>query len=54
MFVLLGQGTPVPIRPFLVGHTVETAAQRGWDKLKNGEHARDISYHVTSSHASSK
>jgi hypothetical protein len=37
MFVLLDQGTPVPIRPFLVGHTVETAAQRGWDKLKNGE-----------------
>jgi hypothetical protein len=26
------------MRPFLVvGHTVETAAQRGWDKLKNGE-----------------
>jgi len=37
MFVLLDQGTPVPIRPFLVGHTVETAAQRGWNKLKNGE-----------------
>jgi hypothetical protein len=37
MLVLLDQGTPVPIRPFLIGHTVETAAQRGWDKLKNGE-----------------
>ena len=37
MLVLFGQGTPVPIRPFLMGHTVETAALRGWDKLKNGE-----------------
>jgi hypothetical protein len=37
MLVLFDQGTPVPIRPFLVGHTVETTAQRGWDKLKNGE-----------------
>jgi hypothetical protein len=37
MLVLLDQGTPVLIRPFLVGHTVETVAQRGWDKLKNGE-----------------
>ncbi|MGB6462191.1 MAG: hypothetical protein WBG02_19655 [Candidatus Acidiferrum sp.] len=37
MLVLFDQGTPVPIRPFLVGRTVETAAQRGWDKLKNGE-----------------
>ena len=31
------QGTPVPIRPFLKEHTVQTTAQRGWDKLKNGE-----------------
>ena len=37
MLILFDQGTPVPIRPFLIGHTVETAAQRGWDKLKNGE-----------------
>jgi hypothetical protein len=37
MLVLFDQGTPVPIRPFLAGHTVETAGQRGWDKLKNGE-----------------
>ncbi|MGB7844653.1 MAG: hypothetical protein WBL63_03495 [Candidatus Acidiferrum sp.] len=27
----------VPIRPFLKEHTVQTTAQRGWDKLKNGE-----------------
>ena len=37
MLILFDQGTPVPIRPFLIGNTVETAAQRGWDKLKNGE-----------------
>jgi hypothetical protein len=37
MLVLFDQGTPVPIRPFLREHTVQTAAQRGWDTLKNGE-----------------
>ena len=37
MLVLFDQGTPVPIRKFLKGHIVETAAQRGWDTLKNGE-----------------
>jgi len=37
MFALFDQGTPVPIRPFLKEHTVQTTAQRGWDKLKNGE-----------------
>jgi hypothetical protein len=37
MLVLFDQSTPVPIRPFLKGHTVETAWQRGWDKLQNGD-----------------
>ena len=37
MLVLFDQSTPVPIRPFLKGHTVETAWQRGWEKLKNGD-----------------
>jgi hypothetical protein len=37
MLVLFDQGTPVPLRLFLAGHTVETAGQRGWDKLRNGE-----------------
>src|SRR5437870_7987741 len=37
MLVLFDQGTPVPIRPFLKEHTVQTTAQRGWHKLKNGE-----------------
>ena len=37
MLVLFDQSTPVPIRPFLKGHTVETAWQRARDKLKNGD-----------------
>lgn len=37
MRVLFDQATPVPIRPYLVGHDVRTAAQQGWDRLKNGE-----------------
>ena len=37
MRVLFDQATPVPIRPFLTGHTVSTAAHEGWDKLQNGD-----------------
>ena len=37
MLVLFDQATQVPIRPYLKGHTVRTAFQQGWDKLKNGE-----------------
>ena len=37
MLVLFDQSTPVPLRAFLVGHTVETAWQRGWDRFKNGD-----------------
>jgi hypothetical protein len=37
MRVLFDQAAPVPIRPYLEGHTVSTAFQQGWDKLKNGE-----------------
>ena len=37
MLILFDQATPVPIRAFLKEHTVQTAAQRGWDTLKNGE-----------------
>jgi hypothetical protein len=31
MLILFDQATPVPIRPYLEGHTVLTAAQQGWD-----------------------
>jgi hypothetical protein len=37
MLIIFDQATPVPIRPYLEGHTVRTAAQQGWDKLKNGD-----------------
>ena len=37
MRILFDQATPVPIRPYLEGHTVTTAFRQGWDTLKNGE-----------------
>lgn len=37
MLILFDQATPVPIRPFLKGHTVRTAAQQGWDRISNGD-----------------
>src|SRR5882762_3235308 len=37
MRVLFDQAVPVPIRPYLVGHEVRTAAEESWDTLKNGE-----------------
>ncbi len=37
MRVLFDQATPVPIRNFLIGHMVSTAAQQHWDTLKNGD-----------------
>ena len=37
MLIIFDQATPVPIRPFLEGHTVRTAAQQGWDRLRNGD-----------------
>ena len=37
MRIIFDQATPVPIRPFLEHHAVRTAAQQGWDKLRNGD-----------------
>lgn len=37
MRILFDQGTPVPLRGVLPGHTIETAYERGWDKLSNGD-----------------
>ena len=37
MLILFDQGTPVPLRSFLAGHTVKTAAQQGWSTLSNGD-----------------
>src|SRR5215813_7445352 len=37
MRVLFDQGTPVPLRQHLTGHLVDTAFERGWSTLRNGE-----------------
>lgn len=37
MLVLFDQGTPAPLRQLLSLHTVETAYERGWSTLENGE-----------------
>ena len=37
MRILFDHGTPVPLIPFLEGHTVTKAKDRGWDTLTNGE-----------------
>ena len=37
MKILFDQGTPVPLRQALPSHTVETAYEKGWNKLKNGD-----------------
>jgi hypothetical protein len=37
MRVLFDQGTPVPLRRALLPHEVDTAFERGWSTLKNGD-----------------
>ncbi|MEK7403735.1 MAG: hypothetical protein AAB225_01375 [Acidobacteriota bacterium] len=37
MRILFDQGTPVPLRSVLGGHWVETAFERGWGDLDNGQ-----------------
>ena len=37
MKVLFDQGTPAPLRRTLSDHAVETAYERGWSTLQNGE-----------------
>ncbi len=36
MKVLFDQGTPVPLRRYLLDHTVETVYERNWATLQNG------------------
>ena len=36
MRILFDQAVPVPLRPYLEGHPIRTAAQQGWDTLRNG------------------
>lgn len=35
--MLFDQGTPVPLRKHLATHKIETAYERGWSALKNGD-----------------
>ena len=37
MRILFDQGTPVPLRDHLANHQVETATERGWSDLSNGD-----------------
>jgi hypothetical protein len=35
--VLFDQGAPAPLRRALIGHIVQTAFERNWSTLKNGD-----------------
>ena len=37
MRILFDQGTPVPLRRYLPGHAVDTAYEKGWSTLANGD-----------------
>ncbi len=37
MKILFDQGTPAPLRQYLAGHSVDTAYERGWSELRNGD-----------------
>ena len=37
MKILFDHGTPAPLRGHIPEHTVDTAAERGWAELSNGE-----------------
>jgi hypothetical protein len=37
MLILFDHSTPAPLAPFLTGHTVTKAKDRGWDRLTNGD-----------------
>jgi hypothetical protein len=37
MLILFDHSTPAPLAPYLTGHTVTKAKDRGWDRLTNGD-----------------
>lgn len=37
MRVLFDHGVPAPLRRRLAGHSIDTAAERGWETLSNGD-----------------
>ena len=36
MKILFDHCTPAPLRRYIVGHVVDTAGERGWNSLRNG------------------
>jgi predicted nuclease of predicted toxin-antitoxin system len=49
MRILFDQGTPVPLRQYLSNHQVDTAFEKGWSDLKNGDllrKAEQEDYHL--------
>ena len=49
MRVLFDQGTPVPLRQYLIEHSVTTAYEEGWSNLSNGDllkSAEDKGYQI--------
>ena len=46
MRILFDQGTPVPLRRALAGHTISTAHEMGWTELDNGAllHAAEMDF----------
>jgi len=49
MRILFDQGTPLPLRHLLIGHDVETAFEKGWATLDNGDllsAAEDASFQI--------
>lgn len=49
MRILFDQGTPVPLRRHLAGHSVDTAFERGWSDLYNSvllERAEEDGYQL--------
>ncbi|MFH7242117.1 MAG: hypothetical protein ACHWZW_04625 [Spirulina sp.] len=37
MKILFDQGTPVPLRRYLPGHSIDTAYEKAWSALTNGD-----------------
>jgi len=37
MKILFDQGTPAPLRLIMASHSVDTAYERGWQTLENGQ-----------------
>jgi hypothetical protein len=49
MNIVFDQGTPVPLRNFLIGHTIATAYELCWGTLNNGvliSTAESAGYHL--------